>query len=576
MLLSWISPRQGSLKTRLLVAPVASLICFAALGLLFLELIDTSLRRDRELQLVSVVEVASGVLQHYQALEADGSLSREAAQKAALQTLKKIRYSGTEYLWVNDQTLPYATMIMHPTVPALDGQVLDKESFNKATRMYSPDGATDEPLAHGNLFSSFVRIVAKHGQGFVAYEWPKPLPAGGVTTALYPKLSYVKGFEPWRWIVGSGVYIDDLRTAYWRIAWGVVAGLLAVGALTLIVALRVRRTLINEIGGELDGALAAIGRIASGDLATAIGDERTPPASMLASIESMRSQLNTLASAIIRNSNVLSDDMSTLTNDASSMSGRLAAQKSAFDEVRNLVERMQAQLLLMAEMAKDTENSTQSIAQRSVDGVSLMTETMRDMRLIAGIIEKSSGEVRLLSEQAQNVGRIVSLIHEIADQTNLLALNAAIEAARAGESGRGFAVVADEVRKLAERTGSATKDISTTVGQIQTKVLDVVAEMQSATPVAHAGVDTADKTVAMLNDFRQAAEDAVGKMTQLSVIVGQEVENSRNVVDTVGQSIEVTEQAVCMVEGAASIAAKADRTADELKGQASRFRVTGA
>jgi len=95
------------------------------------------------------------------------------------------------------------------------------------------------------------------------------------------------------------------------------------------------------------------------------------------------------------------------------------------------------------------------------------TEIAGNLHQLAKDSAKTAHEVESLALQADKIGSIVQLIHEIADQTNLLALNAAIEAARAGESGRGFAVVADEVRKLAERTSKATKDIGGLVSEIR-------------------------------------------------------------------------------------------------------------
>lgn len=93
---------QGSLKVRLLLAPVFSLMCFVLLGVMALHFIDTNLRENKERQLMAVVEVANTLLQRYHAMETSGSLTREAAQKEALSSLKAMRYSGTEYLWVND------------------------------------------------------------------------------------------------------------------------------------------------------------------------------------------------------------------------------------------------------------------------------------------------------------------------------------------------------------------------------------------------------------------------------------------------------------------------------------------
>lgn len=567
---------RGSLRVRLLLAPVLSLFGFVLLGFIAVYVLDTNMRSDKERQLISVVEVASGVLQHYQGLEASGALAKEAAQKEALQVLKTMRYSGTEYVWVNDMGQPYPTMVMHPTVPALDGQILDKDSFNKATSLYSVEGGAVESLNKANLFQSFVRVVAKHREGFVAYEWPKPKKEGGVTQELYPKLSYVKGFEPWNWVIGSGVYIDDLNAAFWRMV-GIVWGLtIAVSVLTLAVALMARRRIMNELGGEVSDAVVAAQRITSGDLVTPVGSRMAISNSMLGTLETMRIQLDQLASAIVRSSRSLSTEMAKLTADASNMSTRLSLQKNTFDEVRSVVEQMQDQMRILFELASATEVSTRSMAQRTVEGEAMMDETMRDMHRIAEIIDKSSREVQILAEQAHSVGNIVSMIREIADQTNLLALNAAIEAARAGESGRGFAVVADEVRKLAERTASATHEISITISQIQNKILDVVNDMGSATPVVRTGVETANKTVVMLTDFRKEADAAYSKMERFSHVVSEEVANAQSVVEIVNQSIEITKQAVQMVDGASQIAVKADHTAEELKRLASYFQVSSS
>ena len=206
----------------------------------------------------------------------------------------------------------------------------------------------------------------------------------------------------------------------------------------------------------------------------------------------------------------------------------------------------------------------------------MMGGTTEGMNQVSLIMAQSSRDVQVLAEQARAVGSVVVTIQEIAEQTNLLALNAAIEAARAGEYGRGFAVVADEVRKLSARTSGATQDIATTIKNIQEKVLDVVREMDSALPVVQFGVDSANKTASLLADFRQEADRAFGKMEEFSRVVSAEVANASNVVNIVTQSIEITEQAVKMVDGASQVAAKADRTAEALAHQALRFQVSAS
>lgn len=156
-----------------------------------------SLLTARKDELQSVVYTAHSQIQGLYNLAESGQISRQEAQKQAISQLRKLRYkNGVGYIWINDTSRPYAKMIMHPIVPGLDGKTLDAPEFNCAL-------GRDE-----NLFNAFVNVVDKQGEGFVDYLWPKPTRAG--LTDRQPKLSFVKEFKPWGWILGSGLYVDDL------------------------------------------------------------------------------------------------------------------------------------------------------------------------------------------------------------------------------------------------------------------------------------------------------------------------------------------------------------------------------
>jgi len=124
---------------------------------------------------------------------------RDAVEKTR-SDLRKMRYDGgTGYFWINDTGKPYPTMIMHPTMPELEGRVLDASEYNCAL-------GQDK-----NLFVAFREVSEAEGGGYVDYLWPKPV--GGKLTAPVPKLSYVRIFEPLGWIIGTGVYTDGIDTA---------------------------------------------------------------------------------------------------------------------------------------------------------------------------------------------------------------------------------------------------------------------------------------------------------------------------------------------------------------------------
>jgi methyl-accepting chemotaxis protein len=190
-----------------------------------------------------IVEAAHGVLVHYEAEARAGRLTQAQAQAAAIAVVKTLRYEGSEYFWINDM---HPRMVMHPIRPDLDGKDL---ADNK-----DPTGK--------RLFVAFVDTVRKDGAGFVDYMWPKPGASDPVE-----KVSYVKGFAPWGWIIGSGVYVDDVDAA-------VRAELIKVGGIGLLVlatliaaASLIARSIVRPTTAIVD----AMQRVASGDL-----DSETP------------------------------------------------------------------------------------------------------------------------------------------------------------------------------------------------------------------------------------------------------------------------------------------------------------
>jgi methyl-accepting chemotaxis protein len=150
-------------------------------------------------RLRTTIDVVDSILKHYHGMVKAGKLTEGEAQKQSLAMIKQIRYDGgIGYVWVNDTSKPFPKMLMHPTIPALNGQVLDDPKYDTAL-------GTDK-----NLFQAFMEVCERKGEGFVDYRWPKPSPQGLIPDV--PKLSYVRLFRPWDWIVGTGIYIDDAKT----------------------------------------------------------------------------------------------------------------------------------------------------------------------------------------------------------------------------------------------------------------------------------------------------------------------------------------------------------------------------
>jgi methyl-accepting chemotaxis protein len=158
----------------------------------------TYLENLYEHRLENIIDLVEVLLKSKVKQIKNGELSLEKAQEQAKAEIKQLRYdNGTGYIWINDTGKPYPKMIMHPTLPSFDGEILDHPSFNTAL------GGTK------NLFVAFVEVCENNnGEGYVNYSWPKPEPNGSITNEV-SKFSYVRLFKDWNWVIGTGVYIDD-------------------------------------------------------------------------------------------------------------------------------------------------------------------------------------------------------------------------------------------------------------------------------------------------------------------------------------------------------------------------------
>ena len=218
-------------KTRLMLGGLATLIGLLALSVTALFLEKSSMMDDRKIKTRHLVEAAHTVLVHFHEKEKSGDLTGPEAKAAAISAINAMRYEQKEYFWLNDLTSPIPKMIMHPTVPALNNKILDGANFNCATTLQAgADGPVERTDGRKNLFVAFNEVVQKSGHGFVTYNWPKPKLGGGTTEELFEKLSYVKKFEPWGWVIGSGIYVDDVDSKFWQMA-------LQFGVMVLVVML---------------------------------------------------------------------------------------------------------------------------------------------------------------------------------------------------------------------------------------------------------------------------------------------------------------------------------------------------
>ncbi len=464
-----------------------------------------------------LAHTANGIIVYYHDRFRRGELTEAEAQTEALDALSKVRYDGNNYFWVNDYD---HKMIMHAAKPKLNGTSL--KGFK------DPNGVL--------LFEEMVKVVNAHGEGYVEYMWPKP---GQDEPSA--KISYVKGFMPWNWIVGTGVYVDDVEAKFVSDLRGQLIALTIAIALFTLVATLIGRSVSRPLGkvvvamqdiaqgeGDLTRRLDAAGRDEVAQLAREFNR-------FVAKMRESMQQVATSTTGVAEGSARLSVITEQTTHD-------LRQQLAETEQVATAMNEMAATVQEVARHASEAAGAAAQCDAEAKAGREVVGQNRDAINLLAADVEKAAEVIQRVEGDSQSIGSILDVIRGIAEQTNLLALNAAIEAARAGEQGRGFAVVADEVRTLASRTQTSTQEIQDMIERLQQGAKEAVTVMAAGRAKADKGVQRATAVAESLEKIA----GAVGTISDMNIQIASASEQQSSVTEEVNRNVvnirQITEQ----------------------------------
>ena len=505
-----------------------------------------SMLDDRKQTTKNLVEVATGIIAHHHKLAQDGKLPDEEARKAARESLRNLRYGSNDYYFILDNNHHYVLM---PPKPENEGK--DAKDFKDT---------------NGKLLMQEIVSAAKAGGGFVDYWFPK---AG--QTKSEPKLSYAAPFAPWGWVIGTGIYIDDVDAEYRHNAFllgGIsLALLLALG----LVGWLVSASILRQLGGEPAAAAAVMQQVAGGDLTASVGN---PPAgSLLHALGSMVASLRELVREINNGANQVVGNAEQISNASREVAIAAEHQADATSAMAAAIEELTVSSNHISDSARDTENNSREAMDLAGEGSQRVEQATVAIQKIATTVSDASTRIHTLEDRANQVSSIANVIKDIAGQTNLLALNAAIEAARAGEQGRGFAVVADEVRKLAERTSSATTEIEQMIVGIQGDTVGAVEAMNAALPEVEQGVHLAGSASESLRAIESGAGRTLERIGEVADATREQSAASTSIAQRVETIAQMVEETTATIRGTAETAGQLEQIAQGLKGQIGRFKV---
>ncbi len=491
-----------------------------------------------KIRLKDLIRVAYSVMEFFHQQELEGRLSREEAQKLAKEVIRHLRYGPDmkDYFFVITDDPREVKMVMHPYKPQLEGKDITHFKDKKGNE----------------LFKRMAEICRSNGEGFLRYFWQYK----DQKDRIEAKLTFVKRFSPWGWIVGTGFYEVDFKGAF----MSMVGKVLLVSAAVLVVLVAVFAFSVKRIVNDINILRKGLQRLKSGIVDVEFSSLKLREFGEIA--EGLNGVCAFLKEVLLR----LKKNATIFVEESRKVKASSQEASRRMEDVSNNTERLFTTLNHMIDSIKEEEDLMSQISS-AVQEIS--ENTTKTSVMTTEAVEKAEKTARIMDEldrMAEGVSSIVKLINDIAEQTNLLALNATIEAARAGEAGRGFAVVANEVKELAKQTAEATGEITQKLSAIREKSRMAVEATKEIGEIIQ-NINQNTTTIA------SAIEEHTAVMGDVASKIKEQASSGEAIQKEVNATHESIKEAVEYIKRLGREISKVEKGAEELREVVKKFQV---
>lgn len=479
-------------------------------------------------------------------------------KEAAKAILKAMRFDSDGYFFAYDSQ---GVNTLHAINPSLEGK-----------NLYGLQDENGVPVIAGLI------RAAKSGDGFLYFSWHKP-----TVNAQAPKLGYAEYLSKWDWVLGTGIYIDDIdeQVAQFRQlreaeAYKQMWSTIGLSLLGLLVTSIVVSILVTKGVAPLHHLVASLKDVAAGegDLTARLNVKSQDEIGEVAkAFNAFMDKLHPMIKQLRGAAEDVQSAAGELDSRTSQSNQQMNSHRSETDKVVTAVTEMSA---TAREVANNTTATSQSIEAANVqinDAQYEVNSAIEGINALVSEVNLTSEAIQDLSQRTDKITQVLNVIGEIAEQTNLLALNAAIEAARAGDQGRGFAVVADEVRSLASRTQNSTQEISEMLQSLHQGVSKAVTSMNNS---QQRGKQTAEESEQIKQRLASIAQ-AVSVIHDMGIQTASAAEQQSTVAEDINQNLvaiqHIVNQLSDNLQDSAAISSRLADSGQQMGGLVSHFKL---